>query len=206
MKGYLQTGQTACYDTAGHEISCTGTGQDAEFKKGEPWPETRFETENGMVLDLLTGLMWTQNANLTDLPVMWQESLDYISELNRAQAFGYSDWRLPNRRELRSLASHQTKNPALPREHPFQNVFLGWYWTSTTAAINTSYAWYIHMEGGRMFYGRKEQSFLCWPVRGKGYGLLPATGQKECYDAKGNRIPCVGSHQDGVSFASDSHG
>ena len=197
IKGFLHTGQTVCYDTGGHENACAGTGQDAEFIKGEPWPETRFEEKNGTVLDLLTGLMWTQNANLIDLPVMWQESFDYISELNNEQAFGYSDWRLPNRRELRSLLSHQTKKPALPSGHPFQNVFLGWYWTSTSAAINPSYAWYIHMEGGRMFYGHKEQSFLFWPLRGEGYGLLPATGQRECYDSKGKRIPCAGSHQDG---------
>jgi hypothetical protein len=178
MKGFLQTGQTTCHDTLGHELPCTGTGQDAEFKKGGPWPETRFEKEDGTVLDLLTGLIWTKNANMTELPVMWQEAFDYISKLNSDMAFGYSDWRLPNRRELRSLLSHQTKNPALPSGYPFQNVFLGWYWTSTSAAINTSYAWYIHMEGGRMFYGHKEQSFLLWPVRGQGLRSSPGHGSK----------------------------
>ena len=89
-----------------------------------------------------------------------QEALDYIATLNRDKVFGSADWRLPNRRELRSLMSHQTRKPALPERHPFVNVFSGWYWTSTTAAINTAYAWYIHMEGARMFYGLKEQFFL----------------------------------------------
>ena len=117
--------------------------------------------------------------------------------MNRQKAFGFSDWRLPNRRELRSLMSHQTRKPALPEEHPFVNVFSGWYWTSTTAAINTAYAWYIHMEGARMFYGRKEQFFMSWPVRGKGNAILPATGQTLCYDAKGKLISCSGSGQDG---------
>ena len=77
------------------------------------------------------------------------------------------------------------------------NVFPGWYWTSTTAAINTAYAWYIHLEGGRMFYGGKEQFFLLWPVRSEGYGVLPVTGQRECHDAKGRIIDCAGSGQDG---------
>lgn len=197
MKGYLQTGQTTCHDTTGEVVPCKETGQDAEFSKGAPWPVPRFKEKNETVLDRLTGLVWAKNANITELPVMWQESFDYISGLNREQAFGYSDWRLPNRRELRSLLSHQTRKPALPGDHPFQHVYPGWYWTSTTAAINTAYAWYIHMEGGRMFYGGKEQSFLMWPVRGEGYGILPATGQRKCYDAKGNIFPCGGSNQDG---------
>jgi len=197
MRGYIQTGQVSCHDTTGREIPCRGTGQDGAFRRGVEWPKSRFEEREGTVLDHLTGLVWTQNANLTEFPVTWQESLDTISSLNREEAFGCADWRLPNRRELRSLISHQERRPALPEGHPFINVFPGWYWTSTTAAINTAYAWYIHLDGARMFYGGKEQSFLLWPVRGEGDGILPATGQRHCYDAKGDRIPCAGSGQDG---------
>lgn len=194
---YLQTGQTTCHDTAGREVSCTGSGQDAEFRKGVVWPEPRFRQNEEVVLDCLTGLVWTRNANLAEFPLKWQEALDYISGMNREKAFGYSDWRLPNRRELRSLMSHQTRKPALPEDHPFTNIFLGWYWTSTTAMINPTYAWYVHMEGSRMFYGNKEQSCLFWPVRDTGYGILPASGQTKCYDSKGQRIQCEGSGQDG---------
>ncbi len=194
---FVQTGQTTCHDTRGEEIPCAGSGQDAEFKRGVPWPEPRFEGRGNIVLDLLTGLFWTRNASIAEYPLTWQESLDYISDMNGKTALGYSDWRLPNRRELRSLMSHQTRKPALPQEHPFINIFLGWYWTSTTAAINTAYAWYIHFEGARMFYGRKEQFFLLWPCRGEGYKMLPSTGQTQCYDASGRIIPCVGTGQDG---------
>ena len=49
-----------------------------------------------------------------------------------------------------------------------------------------------------MFYGHKEQFFMLWPVRGKGNNLLPATGQTECFDTKGERISCAGSGQDGA--------
>ncbi|MEW6109819.1 MAG: DUF1566 domain-containing protein [Nitrospirota bacterium] len=196
-RAYLRTGQTTCHDTSGRKIPCPGSGQDAELKRGIPWPVSRFEMKDEAVLDRLTGLMWTQNANLVEFPVTWQESLDYIAGMNHLKTFGFSDWRLPNRRELRSLMSHQTRKPALPEGHPFRNIFSGWYWTSTTAAINTAYAWYVHMEGARMFYGSKEQFFLIWPVRGKGYNILPATGQTQCYDSAGRLIPCAGSGQDG---------
>jgi hypothetical protein len=116
--------------------------------------------------------------------------------MNRKGSFGFKDWRLPNRRELRSLMSHRAKKPALP-DGPFQNVFLGWYWTSTTAAINPAYAWYVHMEGARMFYGAKEQFFLTWPVRGEGSRILPVTGQQLCYDEQGSVFSCGGTGQDG---------
>lgn len=48
-----------------------------------------------------------------------------------------------------------------------------------------------------MFYGGKEQFFLLWPVRGEGFGVLPATGQEQCYDVSGRLIPCAGTGQDG---------
>ncbi len=115
-------------------------------------------------------------------------------ELNARRYLGSDDWRLPNRRELRSLISMQTRRPALPTDHPFQNVFSGWYWSSTTAAIAPAHAWYLHMEGGRMFYGGKDQAFLLWPVRGK--GRLPWTGQRHCYDEKGAPCPCADTGQD----------
>jgi hypothetical protein len=194
---YLQTGQVTCHDMSGREVPCEGSGQDAEFKRGAAWPIPRFEPSAELVLDRLTGLAWTRNANLAEFPLRWQEALDYIAAMNKEKAFGYTDWRLPNRRELRSLMSHQTKKPALPEGHPFTNIFLGWYWTSTTAAINPAYAWYVHMEGARMFYGNKEQFSLLWPVRAEGSGILPATGQRQCYDSKGLLIRCGGSGQDG---------
>jgi hypothetical protein len=156
-KYYLQTGQITCHDAAGREICCRGGGQDAEFRRGAIWPIPRFEPSDEVVLDRLTGLTWTRNANLAAFPLRWQEALEYVTGMNEERAFSYSDWRLPNRRELRSLMSHQTKKPALPEGHPFTNIFLGWYWTSTTAMINPAYAWYVHMEGARMFYGNKEQ-------------------------------------------------
>jgi hypothetical protein len=195
MPVYLNTGQIYCYDVSGREIPCAGTGQDAEFASGRPWPAPRFEKQDETVQDLLTNLTWTSDANPAEFPLTWMEALDYVAQLNRDNHLGFTDWRLPNRRELRSLISYQQRTPALPSGYPFENVFIGWYWTGTSAAINPSYAWYVHFEGGRMFYGRKTQSYLVWPVRGE--GRLPATGQDKCYDSEGLEIPCPGIGQDG---------
>lgn len=179
---YLQTGQTSCHDTDGRMIDCEGSGQDAELSHGVVWPAPRFDVAmmpdaSGIVTDLLTGLIWTRDANAGGFPMDWAEAHEFISRMNCDREHGFDDWRLPDRRELRSLISHQTRNPALPEGHPFINVFMGWYWSATTAAINEEFAWYVHMEGGRTFYGAKNQYYLVWPVRGEGNGVLPATGQ-----------------------------
>ncbi len=196
-KGYLWTGQTTCHDTLGREIPCSGSGQDAEFKKGEPWPELRFEARKDMVLDRLTGLEWTRVANFGEHPIRWDEALELARDMNQQRALGHDDWRIPNRRELRSLLSYQTRRPALPKGHPFSDLFLGWYWTSTSMAANPAYAWYVQIEGARTFFGQKTRHYLAWPVRGPGKNAFAATGQTECFDADGHRIPCEGTGQDG---------
>ena len=193
----LPTGQRTCHADDGREISCEGSGQDASFTLGTPWPEPRFDWRDDEVVDRLTGLIWCRNANLAEFPLTWQEALDYVARMNREQRFGQRDWRMPNRRELRSLLSLQNKLPALPERHPFINVFSGWYWSATTAAISPAHAWYVALDGARMFYGGKDQSFMLWPVRGEGLGMIPRTGQSLCYDAAGKVISCTGSGQDG---------
>ncbi len=193
----LQTGQTTCHDTQGSEFSCAGTGQDAEFRKGIAWPEPRFELHDELVEDRLTGLHWCRDANIAEFPLTWMEALAFIHDMNHERLHGRGDWRMPNRRELRSLMSYQARMPALPSRHPFANVFSGWYWTSTSAAINPAHAWYVHMEGARMFYGGKDQSYLLWPVCGQGNDTLLATGQARCFDALGHVMDCAGSGQDG---------
>jgi hypothetical protein len=196
-EGYLQTGQTTCHDMGGREISCAGSGQDGNLRRGMRWPVPRFEQQDETVLDRLTGLIWLQNANPAEFPMAWHEAHAYVAAVNREKALGHEDWRMPNRRELRSLICHQSARPALPEGHPFGNVYPGWYWTSTTAAIHPGCAWYVHTEGGRMFYGQKKQFYLLWPVRGAGLDILPATGQNQCFANGGRRVPCGGSGQDG---------
>jgi hypothetical protein len=191
------TGQSLCYDEQGREINCVGSGQDAAIGLGAIWPKPRFDLQGEVVLDRLTGLLWTRDANLAEIPLMWSEALKYVADMNVKHAFGHADWRLPNRRELLSLIDYQAKKPALSPEHPFENVVLSWYWTSTSAAINPGYAWYVHLEGARTFYGRKDQYYLTWPVRGKDASRLWRTGQTVCFDSQGGRIPCSGTGQDG---------
>jgi hypothetical protein len=195
----LRSGLNHCFDHLGLQVDCAGSGQDAEQAPGMPWPVPRFgKQDDGTVADLLTGLSWTPDANPFTFPQTWEEAFASIRDLNAHNGYGHSDWRLPNRRELRSLICHGSRKPALPQGHPFGKVILGWYWTSTTAAIATGYAWHVHFEGGRMFYGKKDGYCLTWPVRGLSV-ILPATGQRHCFDVSGSSMPCTGTGQDGES-------
>jgi len=196
IRNIIRTGLEKCYDLRGREMPCPGSGQDASIKIGQAWPDPRFNlVDRDLAKDELTGLIWTRKANFFDFPLTWDEALEEIRAMNRQTFSGQDDWRLPNRREMRSIISHGHIKPALPPGHPFIDVFIGWYWTSTTSAMAPAYAWYVHLEGARMFYGGKNQRYLAWPVCGKSRHIA-LTGQQDCFDNSGQEISCRGTGQD----------
>jgi hypothetical protein len=95
--------------------------------------------------------------------------------MNRCQRYDRTDWRVPTRRELFGLVSHQRINPALPSSHPFMDIFNGYHWTSTQCARLHDQAWYIHMGGARVYRGMKHGSYMVWPVAGP--SDRPSTGE-----------------------------
>ncbi len=194
------TGQITCYDAIGRPIPCEGSGQDGQWRAGVAWPHLRFGRKDDVVLDRLTGLIWTLNASPSEFPLSWEEALAFVRGMNARREFGYDDWRLPNRNDLFSLVSHVHINPCLGPDVPFEEVFTGYYWTSTTCARLPDQAWYVHLGGARLFKGMKHGSYMVWPVRGGGDGLirLPRTGQYRCYDGGGALCSGDGSGQDGA--------
>ena len=177
-----QTGQTLCYDESGGTIDCAGTGQDGELRNGVPFPNPRFTDHgNGEVTDNMTGLIWTIDGDLMNTrdpsfdpnsqyhfgQVSWPQALNYIKKLNNDNYLGHSDWRLPNRIELESLIYKPNVVQALPDGHPFTGVAPGYYWTSSTNAGITSYAWQIDTFDFRIFSNGKEGGYgYIWPIRG----------------------------------------
>jgi hypothetical protein len=171
----LETDQKDCFDESGNIIPCSDSGQDAEYNKDGIGAKHRFKACDDIVEDNLTGLSWCKNANLSGFPLTWQEALDYVVDINSSTLFGCSNWRLPSRRELFSLISHQYINPTLPKGNPFINAFPGYYWTKTTCNRIEDQAWYIHLGGGRIYRGMKHGSYMVWPVSGpeQHHGIEP---------------------------------
>jgi hypothetical protein len=183
-----QTGQTTCYNTAGAAIDCAGTRQDGQIRAGEVWPNPRFTIGTGLesdcVTDNLTGLMWPRNGNLTGGPTNWNDAVDYGNLI----LCGHSDWRLPNVNELESLLDSSQTNPALPPGHPFINVQPSGYWSSTTGAFDTTYAWFVNMGYASVDSSNKADSTLnVWPVRVGQAGAVAQvwkTGQTALYRSR----------------------
>ena len=175
--GPWRTGQTKCVNDYGHEIPCAGTGQDGETGTGAAWPSPRFSDHgNETVTDQLTGLMWTKKANTPGLsvcspgtPKTWQQGLDHVKCLNTHRYLGYNDWRLPNRKEIRSLMDYSRMTPALPAGRPFTDVqtgfFDGFYWSSTTTSWGVYEAYSSSMVNGNLISGSKSTNHWVWPVR-----------------------------------------
>jgi hypothetical protein len=209
-----RTGQTNCYDANGAYMPCAGTGEDGEIKAGVAWPNPRLtDNGDGTMTDYLTGLMWMKDANLPGGTKTWLQALDYVAGMNMGSPFGpgYTDWRLPNVNELRSLINfNEANNAAWLTSQGFTNVQDYSYWSSTScASCGVPYdAWSVNMwSGGTGVLGyAKDYSYdhYVWPVRSGQCGslensliCLPQTGQTKCYDELGYEISCSGTGQDG---------
>ncbi|MCL4300136.1 MAG: DUF1566 domain-containing protein [Anaerolineae bacterium] len=158
------TGQTSIYNS----------GDDGNLLKGVAWPDPRFtDNGDGTVTDNLTGLIWTKNANCTDMPSPPPHNWEYALTMAAAMESGdcgvsdgsaMGDWRLPNVRELMSLIDYENINPALPTGHPFTNVQNNIYWTSTTHK-ETGTAFHVYLTSGSLTGGPKDFNQYVWLVR-----------------------------------------
>ena len=126
----------------------------------------RFELVMGgaAVLDKETGLVWDQSPN--HIKKTWYYACSNCYQREVANRKG---WRLPTIEELASLVDNDNLYPALPTDHPFSNVQLFSYWSSTTNAPDASYAWFVGFDDGYVGYYDKSSDHHVWCVRG-GHG------------------------------------
>jgi hypothetical protein len=156
-----KTGQTVTY----------APKDDGGLKKGVASPTQRFTDKgNGTISDKLTGLIWMKNANAFGQRT-WNQAMNDANGLASGSAgltdsSKAGDWRLPNLRELQSLADYGKVSPALPENHPFTGLESTYYWTSTTYAYNTDGAWTIGYADGYASAYYKTDSYYVWCVRG----------------------------------------
>jgi hypothetical protein len=118
--------------------------------RGEQFSNTFIDNGNGTVSDTSTGLMWQQDTakdGQGNYDVMvWEEALNYCETLMLG---GYSDWRLPTIKELRSLADCSRYNPSISTTY-FPDTFSFSYWSSTTYVNTPALAWSINFASCNM--------------------------------------------------------
>ena len=159
---------------------------DGYYDMGAAWPIPRFiDNGNGTITDHLTGLMWDQNGNRFGQRT-WTDALSDISELSLG---GYSDWRMPNIVELRSLINpRQSDSAAWLIDQGFADVQSSsdtvnfYYWTSTRRGTGSAYM-YKMINGMPVSYTDDTFEGSVWAVRTGATGAisLPKTGQTTSY-------------------------
>jgi len=110
--------------------------------------------------DARTGLMWQAQDDNT--PKTWEAALTYCEGLSLG---GYTDWRLPNNKDLESISDSSRYNPAINTTN-YPGTTAAAYWTSTTSANTTTSAWYVNFLDGTVNFAAKTGSNRVRCVRG----------------------------------------
>ena len=163
------TGQMTCWDSAGFEISCAGTGHDGEVQAGATL--AYVDNGNGTITDANTGLMWEKlsddgSIHDQDTNYTWDNAFAvHVAGLNTATFAGHNDWRMPNYKELVSILNLENVGPALSSAFntgcaPACTVLTcscpgAGKWSSTTYVNNPQDAYLVFFPDGQIVQAAK---------------------------------------------------
>jgi hypothetical protein len=126
--------------------------------RGTPDPAASYTANgNGTVTDNVTGMMWEQKTDDggnrdKDNTYTWKDALAYCENLVLGS---FSDWRLPNPKELERLVDLSTSSPAIDTSL-FLHTSNGYYWTSSTCVgCHKFKAFAYNFSDGELYFGVK---------------------------------------------------
>ncbi len=143
------------------------------------------DNNDGTVTDAGTGLMWQQATADTDGDgdidesdkLTWTGALSYCENLTLG---GHSDWRLPDIKELVSLIDYNRSAPVID---PVFSCKSSYYWSATTFAYYTNFAWDVDFGYTSQDWHYKSNSNYVRCVRG---GLSGSSGNLNLGDVSGD--------------------
>ncbi|MCK5737536.1 DUF1566 domain-containing protein [bacterium] len=112
------------------------------------------KTDDGSVHDKDNKYTWydsnpATNGGYAGTPGNGTDTEDFINALNTANYGGFDDWRIPTRKELRSIVDYSISYPGpVINTAYFPNTAASYYWSSTTYARNAGYAWGMYFHYG----------------------------------------------------------
>ncbi len=162
--------------------------------RGDIYGENNFvDNGDGTISDIATGLMWAKDDNGEG--VEWIKALPYAEG---AKLAGYSDWRLPNVKELQSIVDYSRAPSSRGVEAAIDPIFnctpfvneadnddYGYYWTGTSACFTKGrpfyFAWYVAF--GRAVNNQGQDMHGAGAVRfdSKADNDIPVEGGEERY-------------------------
>jgi hypothetical protein len=94
------------------------------------------------ITDNATGLMWTQNDSGSETPdgLNWEEALAYVEAQNEANYLGYSDWRLPDIKELQGIVDYD-RSPDTTDSAAIDPLFNATAITNEVGETDYAYYW-----------------------------------------------------------------
>lgn len=136
---------------------------------------------DGTITDNNTRLMWekkTSDDTIHDQQAMytWADAVAvHVATLNETAFAEYTDWRLPNIRELQSILSYEKFGPAVSPVFVMGCVAgctacscttSSNYWTATSFAPDPKFAWFVDFSGATVNRDGKTQINRVRAVRG----------------------------------------
>ncbi len=141
---------------ASHALLTCATGLVAST----PTTDFAIDSSVGTALHSKTGLMWDSCSygqtgtacTGTASTYNWQQAFAAVVAANASSYKGFSDWRLPNVKELMSIVEKCRINPAVNDEVFPATVaaFTTSYWSSTVVSSNANYARYVEFYYGEI--------------------------------------------------------
>ncbi len=136
------------------------------------WEDSRYTVNgDGTITDKKTNLMWkrcVEGLSGSDCMTGTATTYDWQAALDLADnsSFGGADWRLPNIKELRSLAAYDRYNPTINR-NIFPNNPPDYFLSSSPVLTFTEYAWALNFKNGSEYLSYRNNNFYVRLVRGR---------------------------------------
>jgi hypothetical protein len=109
---------------------------------------------------------WTGSAANLTTPLQKRWDSAAILDCEALDYAGYTDWRLPNLKELISIVNYEKVSPAI-NTTAFPNTQSTFYWSSTPYADGATFAWFFSFYGGNPYNGNKTLAGYVRCVRGQ---------------------------------------